>query len=78
MRQLDIILTDQIWSSLNMKRILRIMNYNTLVKKESRSPQKVKKGKLLFTEEYQIINKEEVTELEKNCFASNDCNSQFR
>lgn len=29
-------------------------------------------------EEYQIINKEEVTELKKNCFATDDCNSQFR
>ena len=47
MRQLDIILTDHIWSNLNMKKILRIMNYNTLVKKESRSPQKVKEGEAL-------------------------------
>ena len=58
------------------------MNYNTLVKKESffllKKPTEGERRGTSCLEEYQIINKEEVTELEKNCFATNDCNSQFR
>lgn len=47
-------------------------------KKESMAHGGKREGKLLLIEEYQITNREVMTELEKNCFANDICNNHFK
>jgi hypothetical protein len=61
MKQPKIILANHIGNNLTTKRILRIMAYKRTKKKE-------KKEDALVTEDYQIVNIEEMTGLEKTHF----------